>query len=522
MTKPFPFHGLFSRRGLKILLWTAFVCFSIFFLLRQIADWRGARALSRAEDTLRKEQEWLSPSTFFRGPVPDELNFFASPSLVDLATPQGETQRKRLVELLTFGEPHGHPPFPKSQGQIGHPTDFEKWLLFLNPDEPVPAGEREQAERYFAEAEAHDRALVQELISAASRKQAVIKQGVFTVEVENRIEERPAEPANHPDGRKWWDIQMPHVEVLRKMSHGLGLQASAAARTGRPGEAMGRLHVLFRLREGMREPALIVFLNRLQFTEASIRNVIWEGLQSRSFDPSQLEQIQEWLMDSDLADDYLQVLRLERIVLHQLIGGFKSEPNFHRSFVGGGQDSGGLVDTGVRAGIGILPMGWVAQNQARLSEAMLQCQILPAKTGDFVTMLHGQKDLEERLVRWQQKRWREPHTFLLPFVLPAFGITERVVHAEAGTRMGTVACALERFYLRENRYPEALTELVPRFLEDIPSDPCSNLAFGYQPAGERYRLWSTGLDGQDDQGSPAESRGLLSLQSTGDWLWSYE
>ena len=63
------------------------------------------------------------------------------------------------------------------------------------------------------------------------------------------------------------------------------------------------------------------------------------------------------------------------------------------------------------------------------------------------------------------------------------------------------AIALERYRLKQGKYPEKLMELIPDYLAQIPSDPMDGRPMRYRlnPDGT-FTLWSVGFDGKDDGG----------------------
>jgi len=65
--------------------------------------------------------------------------------------------------------------------------------------------------------------------------------------------------------------------------------------------------------------------------------------------------------------------------------------------------------------------------------------------------------------------------------------------------------ALRRFFLAEGAYPESLGEVAPRFLVELPLDPCSGRSLVYRKLPVGYQLYSVGCDGRDDGGRPAPS-----------------
>jgi hypothetical protein len=80
-------------------------------------------------------------------------------------------------------------------------------------------------------------------------------------------------------------------------------------------------------------------------------------------------------------------------------------------------------------------------------------------------------------------------------------LLSRAAHAEATRRLIVTAIALERFSLKDKKYPQSLSELVPAFLPAVPVDfiDGKKLRYCLNESG-RYVLYSVGLDGVDNSG----------------------
>ncbi len=70
-----------------------------------------------------------------------------------------------------------------------------------------------------------------------------------------------------------------------------------------------------------------------------------------------------------------------------------------------------------------------------------------------------------------------------------------------------IACALERFWLKNGHYPELLEDLKPDFLAEIPTDSIDNQPMRYRrETSEKYLLYSIGLNRKDDGGEVAKEK----------------
>ena len=73
---------------------------------------------------------------------------------------------------------------------------------------------------------------------------------------------------------------------------------------------------------------------------------------------------------------------------------------------------------------------------------------------------------------------------------------------ETRNTLAFVAMALHAYKLYHNRYPENLSDLTPRYLQNIPADPFGKgKPLRYRHSGDKYLLYSVGPDGKDDGGA---------------------
>ncbi len=74
-------------------------------------------------------------------------------------------------------------------------------------------------------------------------------------------------------------------------------------------------------------------------------------------------------------------------------------------------------------------------------------------------------------------------------------------------RLANTALALDAYRNEKKGYPSQLKALVPKFLVEMPADPCGDGALAYTQSEGGYRLYGVGPDGEDDGGLPGEERG---------------
>jgi hypothetical protein len=76
----------------------------------------------------------------------------------------------------------------------------------------------------------------------------------------------------------------------------------------------------------------------------------------------------------------------------------------------------------------------------------------------------------------------------------------------ASRRTTQTALAIERYRLAEGRLPQALSDLVPVYLEAIPTDPFDGQELRYDVLAKGYVVYSIGEDLRDDGGAEKEDR----------------
>ncbi|MBA7694982.1 hypothetical protein ES703_103599 [subsurface metagenome] len=90
---------------------------------------------------------------------------------------------------------------------------------------------------------------------------------------------------------------------------------------------------------------------------------------------------------------------------------------------------------------------------------------------------------------------------LLRMIMPALGrVTTIDVRVIAQLRTARVGFAIERYRLASGRLPDALSELVPAYLEAVPKDPFDDKELRYKKLDTGFVVYSIGEDGNDDGG----------------------
>ena len=90
--------------------------------------------------------------------------------------------------------------------------------------------------------------------------------------------------------------------------------------------------------------------------------------------------------------------------------------------------------------------------------------------------------------------------------------------AKTHCEMVVAAVALKRYHMRHKKYPNDLAKLVPEFVSEMPIDYMDGKPLRYRLEGDQFVLWSVGLDGEDDGGTPDSKPPLGSMLGPDD-VW---
>ena len=100
----------------------------------------------------------------------------------------------------------------------------------------------------------------------------------------------------------------------------------------------------------------------------------------------------------------------------------------------------------------------------------------------------------------------QPGDSVGPFLGRFFPIVPQLHHAlnrAIGNQSGTVAAiAVYRYQKRYGQLPNSLDQLVGEFLDAVPIDQCNGQPLHYQTNSNGFKIYSVGVDGVDDGGTP--------------------
>jgi hypothetical protein len=168
-----------------------------------------------------------------------------------------------------------------------------------------------------------------------------------------------------------------------------------------------------------------------------------------------------------------------------------------------------------------MPGGWYDQNLLTIGE-YYRDYIFPSvdETNHTVDPKPG-----TAMERDLSKHRAGPYNIFAKVLLPAYGKAAlRSARAQTFVDETFVACALERYRMEHNVFPDTLEALTPQFISKIPNDLFNGGPLHYKKTdNDGYILYSIGWDEKDDGGSMVMKPGSTPKVETtvGDWVWQY-
>jgi hypothetical protein len=499
---------LFSWRNARRVLIGIAVLVTFYAVFCAEEDWRGKRDWNRYRQQLEARGEQLDLSAFTPKPVPDDQNFAMTPFVQSwLADRNGfqkrwadnysrvslkGTERQQFLDLAAWAAAFGAiragetNPMLAASGKL----DFES---------------RAKAAPAVLEGLRTNEAVLAEL-RAASRRPYSRYPLVYDMD----------DP---------WSILLPHLGNIRAACKRLQLRACAELAVGRSDDALEDVKLMLYLADSVKdEPFLISYLVRIVCLQLAIQPV-WEGLAEHRWSDAQLEDLQEHFAKENFVADMKGPLDAERAA------GVLTPKLIRREGVGSllsmiGPDWRPVFDKRLANRLGpIIPSGWYSLEQlnyCRFYQLLLEGgfsaapkRVFPSRIeANFLAMdraFAGSSSFSYNLIH---------HRLIAQMLVPALNvIIRRAASAQTAADQAALACALERYRLANDQFPESLDALVPRFMSALPNDVITGEPYKYRrtPDGQ-FVLYSVGWNEKDDGGVPGDT---LFDEKKGDWVWQY-
>lgn len=483
--------------------------------LYAVENTRGSLVLWKVRSNLTAQGEILQFDKLIPPAVPADQNFAEAPLFADLfryARSESQsgivwqkTNALQAMHRLSLPERH-LPRRDTAAGRPYAPHGLEHWAQAFRQSKPdsEPGGSSEFV------TESPD----PEMKTAAARS-------VWDeLQVANAIVEEVRPFAHRPYAQfplHWeegHEMLLPHLSQLKGLVAHLELRVRAQLALDKPEPAFQDAVLAVRVADLLKEePLLISQMVRIASLEIA-RRIVWWGLEADAWDDSQWKQLQELFAEPRFRDPLLDSLQRERAGALRYFETVKLPDWSFNS-----EEADPLWS---EMELTSMPRGWVRLAGAEiltryqeLIEASREMMSTPAgenwlDTFDALQRIANADDLDSF---WP---WQNAVRQFYPTFGNVFG---RVFRTEFEQQAATTACALARYRIAHEQWPQALADLVPNFLERVPEDPVDGQPIRFETTSDGlFRLWSVGLNGVDDGGRVQKVSSIVQSEEL-DWIW---
>ena len=486
-------------------------------------DYQGNRQWEETRRDLEARGEELTLAPFIPPPVPDGQNLAFAPLFVRLYqykvdpktglttfNPEGNNHAFETVNTIPYGK--GGDPFPVKLAfqpwMIGHALDLAKYQKYFRGREDFPHTPQPQT-------------------AAEDVRLALTRFGPLLDELAQAAAKRPLErfPANWTQ-QPASEIALPQDNLVQKLVITLKLRASVSLALGRTDDALHDIILGLRLRQAVAsEPTSIASLVD-DVCLLSLLQPVWEGLAERRWSTPQIAQLQVQFSQMDLIRNFQRSARAERAsIMIPFVDDLERSRNLNQlqrfqQITTGGEDDNSIYRW-MSLILPIFPKGWFAEAKAVACRMDQQIVIDLVQPGSHRVLARRSEDGVVAFHRLPML----PSTLIVKLFLPiGTSVVAKVAQTQAFVDEAKVACALERYFLAHQVYPDKLDALVPEVLDHLPTDVVDGTPIRYRRTQEgRYRLWEVGWNGTDEGGTVAWENGTTWIDfKQGDWVWQYE
>ncbi len=435
-------------------------------------NWRGKRAWEKCKSELAAKDVVLDWSAYIPPPVPDDQNIFKAPKMQEWFVGRGSTElSRRLSNPLAAAIGRGVNPITS----VTAAREYLKWSDQFDVDFNLI---REALKRPYARME-----------------------GSYEVP---------------------YEMPIPSFVTLRAVAQTLTQRCHCFLLLNESEKALRELTLLhdicrFLEAEPSGKPMTLVAAMINVAITGLYTDTIADALSRGSWNEVQLAEIEKQLSGKNLLPDVLHGFQQEPAAVCrglEILSASKRASMI--TFFGSRQPTFWEQLKNPRyLFIKWMPRGWVYQNMVALATARQKIITAFDSQNKFVLPREAEarnRDLDD------SENWTRPFTILVAIALPNYAKTIRsLAQKQTEVNQALLACALERYRIANNEYPENLKALVPPFIEEIPRDVINGGALKYRLEKDgRYILYSIGWNETDDGG--VRGTGKHGWEN-GDWVW---
>jgi len=501
------FRWLFSWRTIKRLLFAA-GCLLVLTVLAYIEEnWRGKHAWEKYKREWEAKGERFDFKSFIPPQIPDGQNFALAPVFYASNTMNVYRHAENF---------HPDTPFyPRSVGgwEKGQLYDLKEWQHYYRIETETNLSP-ELAHQFPIAAQAQTPAV--DVLLALSKYDSNIEE-LRQMAAARPFARFPISYTNENPGA----IYNPQLSIVKGCVLVLELRGISELQIGQPEKALADIQLMLRLADVIKDEPLIISRQvRASIISLTIQ-VIWEGVVQNKFSETQLAQITTTMADINLAAEYNASFRGERAIGIGILDSIRHWKNQKLIYLCDGSDSFSWDELLFH----LMPDGWFRQNQVALSRMFQSVLIATNEVDDRIIS----RDIRRKngFALTDVYRRLSPYNTLAGEIFPEVErFAQRLAFIQNAVNLARLACALERYQLVHNEYPDTLTALTPGFIPEIPNDVINGRPMHYHRSTDgKFVLYSVGWNEVDNGGDP----GLKILENgyrswdidQGDWVWPF-
>jgi hypothetical protein len=474
-------------------------------------NWRGKRDWENFQRAAEARGERFDLASLVP-PVPDDQNFFCAPIVaetLDQIRKDGSDHSGQSNYRLNFNIYRGEMADWITNGgywQKGRLFDLKEWQGAFRKYSESPEGKTNG----FPIA-------VEPQTPAAD---ILLALGIFNPAVEElrQASLRPYAriPLNYDNGFDAAGGLLPWLANMKRCAQFLQLRTLAELQDGQSEAALADVKLLVRVADCVREqPFLISHLVRIAMTAITLQP-IYEGLAQHRWSDAQLKELEQVLARQDYLADFEFAMRGEKITVIETL----EKQRITRESKQWEESSGTnkLVTISYR----FMPSAYFYQNELAFAQ-LHQKYILPLVnlTNRIVApavlrQLQAEMEAQKKHCFW-------PYKAQALMVIPAINSSvKKFALIQAQVDLARTACALERFRLGHENYPDSLDVLAPQFIAQLPHDLINGQPLHYRRTEDgKFVLYSVGWDEKDYGGKIFLTKSGSIDREKGDWVWQY-
>ena len=310
----------------------------------------------------------------------------------------------------------------------------------------------------------------------------------------------------YQDGFK---AQLPHLSTIKNIAYLFSTRAGKKLiKKDEAGAMQDTLNVI-QLGEQLRlEPFLISQLVRISILEMSIQT-FWEGQVNGQWSNKQLIAFQEKIRDIDLLKGIELALKLERNIANQWFTNITKEK----------KGSEELADM-LGLNLNFTARYFLYSNQYQINKIITEDIISGIDISNHKVSTKQIKIAEKKILKLKNSLLTSRHSIALLLLPNCKIIMLKISQAQTALNQAYIVAALERYRLKNNKYPRKLNNLQPDYISKIPGDLFHEKDLIYQSNQDSsFNLYSRGFNEKDDGGNFFIQNNKINFSDKGDWPW---